>query len=366
MLNITKPTLLLDEKKCRNNIKRMSEKFRANNITFRPHFKTHQSLQIAKWYKKEGVKAITVSSVSMASYFANDGWMDITIAFPVNLLEVDEINRLAKLVNLGILISDPQIISQLINLLDSNVIVWIEVDTGYHRSGFPVENTKLIKRTIDNLQSADHIQLKGFLSHTGNTYHASSPEEIKQLIRDSVFKLNKLRDQLSKSFPNLLVSLGDTPSFSILNKFSRIDEGRPGNFVFYDIMQYQLGACSIEEIAVALACPIVAKYPERGEIVIYGGAVHFSKEFLEENENLKNFGRVVRLDQAGWHDTGNENYLSGISQEHGIVKLNKQMMEEVAVGDLIGILPIHSCLTASTMKSFLTLDGKTIDHMEGV
>lgn len=366
MLNITKPTLLLDERKCRNNIKRMSRKFRDNNISFRPHFKTHQSLQIASWYKDEGIEAITVSSVSMASYFANDGWMDIIIAFPVNLLEVNEINRLAKLVNLGILISDPKVTNKLISLLDSNVNVWIEVDTGYHRSGFPVESTKLILEAMEKLRNADHFQIKGFLSHTGNTYNASSTEQIIQLQKDSVLKLNTLSDQLSYSFPELLVSLGDTPSFSILDKFSGIEEGRPGNFVFYDMMQYQLGACSLEDIAVALACPIVAKYTDRKEVVIYGGAVHFSKEFIDDIEDRKNFGRVVKLDKNGWQDTGKENYLYSISQEHGIVKLNNQMMEDVSVGDLIGILPVHSCLTASTMKGFLTFDGNAIDHMEGV
>ena len=366
MLEITTPTLLVDENKCRKNIRKMAQKLKESSIIFRPHYKTHQSLKIGNWYKDEGIKAITVSSVKMAYYFANAGWKDISISFPVNLLEIKEINYLSKLVNLEILISDPNIISSLSGLLDKQLNIWLEIDTGYHRSGISAENTDLISRIIKDINSIKKIKIKGFLSHTGNTYNASSTEEIKMLHKDAVNTLNKLRNRFIVSNPGLLISLGDTPSFSLLDEFHGLDEGRPGNFIFYDLMQYQFGACSIEDIAVALACPIVAKYPDRGQVVIYGGAVHFSKEFLINKNNHKSYGQVVTLNNTGWQYAGEENFLSGLSQEHGIINLGSKMMNSVEVGDLIGVLPVHSCLTASCMKGFLTLDGITLDHLEGL
>jgi len=93
---IQKPTLILDKGKCLQNIKRMSEKVNKSNVNFRPHFKTHQSAVIANWYKKFNVNSIAVSSVDMAVYFADNDWSDITIAFPVNILEIEKINILAK------------------------------------------------------------------------------------------------------------------------------------------------------------------------------------------------------------------------------------------------------------------------------
>ena len=366
MISITSPTLLLDENKCRNNIKRISIKLEKNNISFRPHFKTHQSLKVGEWFKEKSIAAITVSSVKMAKHFAQAGWMDITIAFPVNIREIDEINKLGRTIKLGILVSDPQTVSRIITLVDTKINVWIEIDTGDHRSGFSLDNFEIIKETIEILNSSDNIDVKGFLSHSGITYSTSSTSEIEKLHNNSIVKLNQLRDYLTVFFPGLLISFGDTPSFSIVNKFQNFDEGRPGNFVFYDMMQFQLGACSIDDIAVAMVCPVVAKYQERGEIIIYGGAVHFSKEYIIDKQNRKSFGRVVKLNSSGWVDSGDKNYLAGLSQEHGIVKLNNKMMKEVEVGDLIGILPIHSCLTASCMKGFLTLDGKSIDHLEGL
>ena len=84
---ITRPTLLLDVVRARRNIARMADKARRNGVRFRPHFKTHQSAAIGAWFRAEGVACITVSSVTMARYFADQGWQDITIVFPVNVRE---------------------------------------------------------------------------------------------------------------------------------------------------------------------------------------------------------------------------------------------------------------------------------------
>ena len=64
---ITRPTLLLDEVQAVKNIIYMVSKSKAHGKQFRPHFKTHQSAEIGGWFRKAGVKTITVSSVSMAN-----------------------------------------------------------------------------------------------------------------------------------------------------------------------------------------------------------------------------------------------------------------------------------------------------------
>ena len=60
----------------------MVDRAAAADVDFRPHFKTHRSREVGRWFRDFGVAAITVSSVDMAQYFSNDGWDDITIAFP--------------------------------------------------------------------------------------------------------------------------------------------------------------------------------------------------------------------------------------------------------------------------------------------
>ena len=101
-MKITEPTLILDKKRCLANIEKMANKAKRNNINFRPHFKTHQSAEIGSWFRNFDVTSITVSSVRMAKYFAANGWNDITIAFPVNILEIGQINELALKISLNI------------------------------------------------------------------------------------------------------------------------------------------------------------------------------------------------------------------------------------------------------------------------
>ena len=138
---------------------------------------------------------------------------------------------------------------------------------------------------------------------------------------------------------------------------------RPGNFIFYDVMQNQLGSCNLKDIAVIMACPVVAKHADRNEIVIYGGAVHLSKEYIIDKENKRTYGMVVNIDQIGWSDPIDNTYVSAISQEHGIIKTTKAFIDKTKVGDILGILPVHSCLTAHQMNKYLTIDGKRILKM---
>ena len=108
-MKITKPTLLLDEYKCKKNIQNMFSRAQLHQVDLRPHFKTHQSLEIGQWFKEVGVNKITVSSLEMAIYFAEE-WNDITVAFPVNILEIDTINALAEKIKLNLLIESKETI----------------------------------------------------------------------------------------------------------------------------------------------------------------------------------------------------------------------------------------------------------------
>ena len=110
MENIIEPTLIIDKKKCLSNIQRMSEKAKSHNLIFRPHFKTHQSAEVGNWFRDFGITAITVSSVSMAQYFSKANWHDITIAFPLNIREIDRINSIDPQVRLNLTIENQEAI----------------------------------------------------------------------------------------------------------------------------------------------------------------------------------------------------------------------------------------------------------------
>jgi D-serine deaminase-like pyridoxal phosphate-dependent protein len=126
-------------------------------------------------------------------------------------------------------------------------------------------------------------------------------------------------------------------------------------------MQVNLGVCREKDIAVAVACPVVAKHSDRSQIVIYGGAIHLSKEFMAGPDNHPRYGIISLLNEDGWSRSLEECWLSMVTQEHGIIEASQTLFESVNVGDLLAVIPVHSCLTANLLRQYLTLDGKTID-----
>jgi D-serine deaminase-like pyridoxal phosphate-dependent protein len=362
-VKIEQPSLLLDEQICRSNIIRIARNATNSNVVFRPHFKTHQSAEIGEWFREAGAEKITVSSVTMAEYFAQAGWKDILIAFPLNIIEIEKINSLGRDINLSILIESRETAEFLIENITSRLTLYIKIDTGNNRTGIWWEDMNLISAVIDLIKKSSLLKFAGFVSHSGHTYQASNSAEIVQIYHDTLKKLNHLKKEFSSIEINPIISIGDTPSCSVINDFTGVDEIRPGNFVFYDLMQYKLDSCSLKDIAVVLACPVVAKHANRNEIVIYGGAIHLSKDFITDSNGCKLFGLVVRLLEHGWSEPLPGTYVKALSQEHGIISTTNEILSRIKPGDVIGILPIHSCLTAHQMRHYFTLDGKHITTM---
>ncbi len=106
---------------------------------------------------------------------------------------------------------------------------------------------------------------------------------------------------------DLQISFGDTPSCAVIDSFPpTIDEMRPGNYVFFDVMQLRIGNCTESEIAIGVACPIISIRESRSQIVIYG-LVALVKPDYSWGEFLPNSSVVA------------------LSQEHGIIQLPKKL-----------------------------------------
>lgn len=365
--SITRPTLLLDIEKMKSNLDFMVSKANRLNVTLVPHFKTHQSKEIGQYFLDRGIEAITVSSVQMAEYFAENGWKDITVAFPFNRLETAAINRLiAAEIKIKLLITDRDTVAFLADHLEGSVDLFIELDTGYNRSGVDSDDIATIKLIVDEMAKSEKTAFYGLYLHPGNTYAQDSLDEIKSLWADAIQKINQVRDALTLSgVGDILVRMGDKPGCCVVDEMDGVDEIGPGNFVFYDLVMNYLNVCKESDIAVAVACPVVAKHDGRKELVIHGGAVHFSKDHLFDENEHKFFGEVVILEDSGWSSIIPDSKLVSISQEHGVLKVCEDLFNILEVGDVVGILPIHSCLTANLMSEYVTLSKHRLTHMSG-
>jgi len=353
------PTLLLDQETCLRNIEKMARKAAGNSLSFRPHCKTHQSAEIADWTRDFGVESLTVSSFGMAGYFARAGWKDILVAFPFQPGEKENLIALSGICRLSILVDSPAALPFL-NHIPEQVGIFIDIDTGYGRTGIRTENPELIEQVIVKIRNNPQLEFRGFYCHAGHSYRTGNREEMNSIHLKALEDLSGLKKTFRKYSPEILY--GDTPNCSVQDDFGKVDEITPGNFFFYDLIQYALGACSLEEIAVAMECPVAGKYPLGDRILVHGGAIHFSRQrILQQGSTV--YGRQVQRTARGWTSPEEERFLTGLSQEHGLIEPCGTLIREVNIGDLLLFQPVHSCLTANLMREYRTLDGKKISTM---
>lgn len=299
----------------------------------------------------------------MAEYFLQHGWTDQTVAMPLNSLELERADRCARTGHMHFTISEGSPIQRIEEGLSTEAGIFIEIDTGDRRTGFAPEDFDRLDPVLERLEKSKKLRFEGFLTHSGHSYDARGKEEVEQVHRDSMASLNELKKRYRSSNP--ILSIGDTPIASLVEDLEGVDELRPGNFVFYDLMMERIGACRMEDIAYALICPVIAKHEDRSELLVYGGAVHFSKDRTETEDGRACFGIPVQMDANGLGVPYEGSYVRRLSQEMGVVVCSDELFRSKEVGDILAILPVHSCLSADAMDVYLLSSGERVESFPG-
>ena len=235
---ITSPQLLLDERICRRNIERMRQKASSKNLKLYPHFKTHQSREVGRWYIESGIDGIAVSSLKMAKYFVEaGGYHDITVSFPVNIREMALINELASKTSLTLLVTEEYAAKVLATQLKNPVSIFIEVNATYHRSGLGINEAGKIEKILELIEDSTLLSLRGFYIHPGDSYQAATLQDKISIHKAALDTLKWMKANYGNAHTEC--RLGDTPNCSLMDNFDGIDSIGPGNYVFYDYVQTQ-------------------------------------------------------------------------------------------------------------------------------
>jgi len=287
------------------------------------------------------------------------------VAVPLNPGQAPAAAALAARLRLGLLADHPAAVAALdAALVDrdgARADLWLKVDTGYGRAGVRWDRPGDLAALAGAAAAAPGLNTAGLLTHAGQTYAAAGPDEVRRRFAESRARLLGARDALAEAGVGPLpVSAGDTPGCSLSPELAGLDEIRPGNFVFFDLMQLGLGACGADDLAVAVACPVVSVHPDRNEAVLHGGAAHLSREFLPGPDGPV-FGLPARWTGAGWGAPLPGAALVALSQEHARLRVDDPALRDaLAPGMMLPVLPVHSCLTADLFPDYLTLDGRRL------
>ncbi len=368
LLELPTPALLLDRSVLERNLRAMSQRAHRLGVDLRPHLKTAKCHEIARRATRGHSGGITVSTLREAEYFAARGWKDliyaVTIA-PDKLSRVEALQGLHSAV-VSLLTDDlfvTQALADRVGATGGRFSLFIEIDSGYHRSGVPADSELLITlaRTIDG---AEGLHLRGVLTHAGHSYGAEGPalaEIAEEERRAAVEAAVRLEDA---GIPCPVVSVGSTPTALSARSLEGVSEIRPGNYMFFDLSMCSRGLCELEDIAVSVLATVIAHQRREGHALVDAGALALSKDLSANRGGYRGVGyglvpRSVPIPEL---------ILPSVSQEQGKLRTRDGgpfPFDRLPIGSRVRLVPNHSCLTCAAYDRYAVVeDDRVIDVWE--
>ena len=312
------PRVVVDLSVVRANIDRMAAFARSTGIALRPHVKTHKSVELARLQLEAGAVGITVATLGEAEVFADAGFDDIFVAYPL-WMDGSNAGRLAALrerISLRVGLASAEGARGLGRQVPG-VEVAVEVDSGHHRTGVaPAEAGDLAVAAVDaGLVVAGVFTFPGHGYRTGGTGEAAGQESA---------ALAEARASVeARGIGMSVVSGGSTPTAASADA-SVLTEFRPGVYVFNDAQQLLLGSCALSDIALTVEATVV--FSTATHVVANAGSKMLGTDRQDWTDG---YGRVLGHPDAR---------IPALSEHHATI-VGAALKE----GDRIRILPNHVC-----------------------
>lgn len=372
--DVPTPAVLIEHGVLERNLARAAQRARSLGVALRPHIKTHRSVEIARRQVALGTLGITCAKPGEAEVFADSGFEDIRLAYPV--VGADKHSRL-------IVLSDRSQISFCVDTLEGarqagavwaaagrRARVLIKIDCGYGRAGIRWDDEAL-GAFASELFHLEGLEVIGVLTHAGQAYHGPGPGEDPVTVLRRHARQERARAETAASVVRASiggegafeVSIGSTPTFWHLEVSDhgsgagepRLTEIRPGNYVFHDLTQVALGAAGLEDCALSVLVTVVSRRERDGALHLL---VDAGKKTLTSDQRVgqTGFGRVYASAVAGdVPELVPEVELCALSEEHGWLRAPREVAWQV--GDRLRVAPNHSCVVASTQDRLVEVDG---------
>ncbi len=361
--DLTTPAAIIDLERVERNCERMAARMKALGVRLRPHVKTHKTVEIARLQVRGHFGGVTVSTLAEARACIDAGFRDLTWAVPLALDRLGEIAELdARVDRFNVLVDHEatvQAIEEFARPRKLRFSVFLKVDCGYHRCGVDPRDPASV-RLAQRLASSSSIDFRGVLTHAGHSYDAKNVAEIRAVAREE-------RDE-SARFGELLrregitcreVSVGSTPTMSVVDDLSGVSEARPGNYVFFDAFQTAIGSCSRADLAFSVLATVIGHYPAQNKIVLFAGALALSKDVGARHIDERcGYGLVANLDASEFFD---ELEIGSLSQEHAQVRSRTPLdFARFPLGAKLRVFANHSCLAAANFDRFHVVRGDEV------
>ena len=317
----TTPYLHLDLDRLDANLAGTADRARAAGVGLRPHAKTHKSPDVAARQLAAGAVGLTVATLGEAEVFADAGFDDLFVAYPL-WLDADKAGRLAGLaarVALSVGVDSLEAGRRLAAAMPG-LTVLIEVDSGHHRTGVPPDVTGPLAAGLADLG----LDVAGVFTFPGHSYGAGrgGPAAL-----DEVAALHAATASLAEAgLTARVVSGGSTPSLPHMDG-SVLTEWRPGVYAVGDAQQWELGAMDPGDLALTCRATVVSV---RGDRVV-----------LDAGSKILGADRAAYSTGHGRLPVHPDARVVMLSEHHAVVE--DPAGPVAGLGELVEVVPNHAC-----------------------
>ena len=376
------PVVLVDSFRLSRNIESAQQRAEKASVKLRPHIKTHRSLEIARRQLAAGAVGITCAKPSEAEVFIDGGFDDIRIAYP--MAGRHRLERLAALSQKATVsfcvdsLAGASQVSAVFAQAGAVARVLLKVDCGYGRAGWRWDDEALGRRAAQ-IAELPHVVILGVLTHAGQAYAGAgdgvrAEDVLASHARDERDRTQQaaatVSDALGRAAGELEVSIGSTPTFWHFEPSSDVpfpvSEVRPGNYVFHDLTQVDLGAATIDQNALSVLVTVVSVRERSGDSSSLHALIDAGKKTFTSDRRVtqETYGAVLDVPtregaEAMEKLTVKEGYcLHTVSEEHGWLEAPRG--SGLVVGQRLRLLVNHSCVVASTQRELYEVAGNQV------
>lgn len=373
------PSVLIDYAVFKENCDKMIANAKRLECHFRPHLKTHKTVEGTLLQLGEGFtdRAI-VSTMSEAWGIlpqVQEGLINsVLLSMPLVSSAIEELMEYALKCGGGnenklVILVDH--INQLDLLLALGPFPWqiyVKIDFGYHRAGL-FNNSPSFQAVVSKILDPNNmLLLYGFYTHAGQSYLSANPHDAHKLLLQEIASVNEAAvfavEQMNYTGPQpLQLSVGATPtahaSSMLVYSKQQIEtqinkrlygelELHAGNYCCCDLQQVATNCCATTAVAATVLAEVVSNYTDDGRYdqLINAGVLALSRE----SGPYEGYGHLLKN-----HDW----YVGKLSQEHGILYRfghKKVPPPFMPIGSKVRILPQHACITLACHPYFFVID----------
>jgi D-serine deaminase-like pyridoxal phosphate-dependent protein len=329
----------------------------------RPHAKTHKSPVIARWQIDRGAVGIACAKIGEAEAFAEAGFTDIRLPYPIQPFNAARIVELLERARISFIVDHLDVArgwSDAMTRAGRTVDVLIKVDVGFHRCGIAPDQQTAID-FIGAVAKLPGLSLKGLLSHAGHAYHATSEEHLRSIAQDEAHTLQRLAAAARERGVAIdELSAGATPPARFSLQQDWITEYRAGNYVYFDRTQVGVGAATLDDCALTVLATVVSK-PAADRIVFDSGSKTLSSDAARGFAPLAGHGVVFHdLALPAGAEPDDDLIVERLSEEHATVRV-RSGRTSLRPGDRVRLVPNHSCVVSNLVdRAWLTDGGQVL------